>query len=69
MPRPPLPIDTYGTVQTAPGANGAVRAYTRFRDPDGVTRKVFRHGPTAAIAKNRLREHLRDRGSRDRVRA
>src|SRR3954452_9299759 len=36
-------------------------AVTRFRDHDGVTRKVERVGPTAATAKNRLRDELRER--------
>ena len=45
----------------AQGPAGGYRAFTRFRDHDGVTRKVERNGPTEAAAKNRLREHLRDR--------
>jgi integrase len=67
MPRPPLPIGTYGTIGTQK-VNGGFRAFTRFRDVDGVTRKVERTAPTEAVAKNRLREDLRDRarqGSRD----
>lgn len=62
MARPPLPIGTYGSIGTQKLGGGAgFRALTRFRDHDGVTRKVERNGPTAAAAKNRLREHLRDR--------
>lgn len=61
MPRPPLPIGTYGAIHTTTLTNGEVRASTRFRDLDGVTRKVERTGPSATAAKNRLREHLRDR--------
>jgi hypothetical protein len=61
MARPPLPIGTYGSVHTQTLPGGGHRAFTRFRDHDGVTRKVGRNGPTAAAAKNRLREHLRDR--------
>ena len=60
MPRPPLPIGTYGNI-TAHTVAGGFCAVTRFRDLDGVTRKVKRVGPTAAVAKNRLREELRDR--------
>ncbi len=60
MPRPPLPIGTYGNITTHAVAGGFC-AVTRFRDHDGVTRKVKRVGPTAAVAKNRLREELRDR--------
>ena len=61
MPRPPLPIGTYGAIHRTTLASGEIRASTRFRDLDGVTRKIERTGPTAAAAKNRLREHLRDR--------
>ena len=61
MARPPLPVGTYGSVHTQKLPGGGHRAFTRFRDHDGVTRKVARKGPTAAAAKNRLREHLRDR--------
>jgi len=62
MPRPPLPIGTYGTIGVFPLANGSgFRAAAKFRDLDGVTRKVGRIGSTPAAAKNRLREHFRDR--------
>lgn len=61
MARPPLPVGTYGKITTHPVASGGFCAVTRFRDHDGVTRKVKRVGPTAAVAKNRLREELRDR--------
>jgi len=61
MPRPPLPIGTYGNIAVQP-VTGGFRASTRFRDHDGVTRKVERFGTTEASAKNRLREDLRDRG-------
>lgn len=61
MPRPPLPIGTYGTIGVFPVTGGGFRAVAKFRDADGVTRKVGRVGPTAAAAKNRLREHFRDR--------
>ena len=67
MARPPLPIGTYGSIRAQKVAGG-YRAFTRFRDHDGVTRKVERNGPTEAAAKNRLREDLRDRaqlGPRD----
>jgi hypothetical protein len=60
MPRPPLPIGTYGTISTRKVADG-FRASTRFRDHDGITRKVERAASTETAAKNRLREHLRDR--------
>jgi len=60
MPRPPLSIGTYGNITTH-AVPGGYCAVTRFRDHDGVTRKVKRVGPTAATAKNRLKEDLRDR--------
>jgi hypothetical protein len=64
MARPPLPIGTYGNIQTHKVAGG-YRAFARFRDHDGVTRKVERNGPTEAAAKNRLRTHLRDRAQQN----
>lgn len=56
----PLPIRTCGNI-TAHAVAGGFCAVTRFRDHDGVTRKAKRVGRTAAVAKNRLREELRDR--------
>lgn len=61
MARPPLPIGTYGNITTHPVPGGGFCAVTRFRDLDGVTRKVKRVGPTESVARNRLREELRDR--------
>jgi integrase len=61
MARPPLPIGTYGNITTHTLPGGGYCAVTRFRDHDGVTRKVKRVGPTEAAAKNKLREDLRDR--------
>ena len=43
MPRPPLPIGTYGNIFTYEVSAGHC-AETRFRDYDGVTRKVRRVG-------------------------
>ena len=60
MPRPPLPIGTYGSIRVEKITSG-YRAFTRFRDHDGMTRKVERNGPTESAVKNRLHEHLRDR--------
>ncbi|MFC5137224.1 tyrosine-type recombinase/integrase [Actinomycetospora rhizophila] len=65
MPRPPLPLGTHGNIHAQQLANGSFRAFTRFRDHDGVTRKVERNGPTRAAAMNRLREDLRDRARQD----
>ncbi len=61
MPRPPLPIGTHSNITTHAVAVGGFCAVARFRDHDGVTRKVKRVGSTAAVAKNRLLEDLRDR--------
>lgn len=61
MPRPPLPVGTFGRIGflTLPG--GRVRARAQFRDYDGVTRPVTRYGASRAAAERRLREALRDR--------
>lgn len=60
MPRPPLPIGTYGSIRTYKQGKG-FRAVTLFRDHDGITRRVERSGSTETAAKNALREYLRDR--------
>lgn len=60
MPRPPLPIGTYGNIRTHKQGKG-FRAVALFRDHDGVTRRVERSGSTETAAKNALKEHLRDR--------
>jgi integrase len=61
MPRPPLPIGTHSNITTHALPGGGFCAVARFRDHDGVTRKVKRVGPTARVAADRLREELRDR--------
>ena len=61
MPRPPLPVGTYGVIRTMPLPSGnGYRARANFRDFDGVTRRVERCGRTETAAKNALREALRD---------
>ncbi len=65
MPRPPLPIGTYGEIRCYAVVENKVRAVTNYRDYDGVTRRVERHGKTENAAKNRLKEALRDRGRVD----
>lgn len=65
MPRPPLPVGTYGEVRCYVLASNKVRAVTNFRDYDGVTRRVERYGKTETGAKSRLKEALRDRGRVD----
>lgn len=60
MPRPPLPLETYGKIKrTTHNGKPAARAY--YRDSDGVTRKMLRTGKTPAAAERALVEALRDR--------
>lgn len=60
MPRPPLPLETYGKInRTTHNGKPAARAY--YRDSDGETRKMLRTGKTHAAAEVALREALRDR--------
>lgn len=60
--REPLPLGTHGKfsepVQIRPGT---FRVETRYRDADGVTRKVRADGPTGAKAAANLRVKIRDR--------
>lgn len=62
MPRPPLEIGTWGNipdpVQVSPGQ---YRAMTRYRDTDGVTRKVEARGPSKNKARQALEAKLRGR--------
>ncbi len=59
--RPPLPIGTWGKIKPYPWGDGW-RAYTKFRDYDGVTRRVARTGKTAAAAERALKRALSARG-------
>jgi len=58
--RPPLSVGTYGSISIAPYGTG-YRARTLYRDYDGVTRRVERHGQTKGAAERALRLALRDR--------
>lgn len=60
MGRPPLPVGTAGEVRVYPVRDG-VRARCLVRDYDGKIRELERSGPSAAKAKARLREAVRDR--------
>lgn len=60
MGRPPLPVGTAGDMNVFP-TNSGFRAVCNYRDYDGVTRRVERHGATPNRAKNRLREAIRER--------
>ncbi|WP_394378613.1 tyrosine recombinase XerC [Saccharopolyspora spinosa] len=60
MPRPPLPVGTYGKIRFYRTTTGW-RAMTKYRDYDGVTRPVERMGATQAKAERNLKRELRDR--------
>ena len=60
MGRPPLSVGTYGSISTSPYGTG-YRARTLYRDYDGMTRRVERHGRTKGAAERALRVALRDR--------
>lgn len=61
MGRPELEIGTYGAITTAYLPAGGWEAVARYRDRDGVTRRVKAHGSTEAKAKAALRGKLKDR--------
>jgi hypothetical protein len=63
MGRPPLDIGQHGSVSFTREDSGWV-ARCRFRDLDGVTRRVERRGVTRTAADAALREQLRRRGGR-----
>lgn len=60
--RPRTPIGTHGSVNTRRDG-GRVVAETRVRDLDGRLRQVRASGPTAAAARTRLMERIRERPS------
>ncbi len=60
MPRPPLPIGTYGKI-TVWQEGGGWTARAKFRDFDGVGRLVKRSGRTKAAAERALRAALLER--------
>lgn len=67
MPRPPLPIGTWGEIRTYvarmndKGKPDRYRAVTNFRDHDGRTRRVERFGPSKTAAINLLKTALKER--------
>jgi integrase len=63
VPRPPLAIGTYGEIYTQQLAPGRWLARVYFRDYDGVTRTVKRHGPSETKAKAALKKALTERTS------
>jgi integrase len=61
MGRPPLGLGTYGKIRPRKLASGQWCAETLFRDLDGKTRPVKRHGKTRREAEQRLKDDLRVR--------
>lgn len=59
--RPPTPIGTHGAVATTRLGPGRFVARTRYRDRDGVTRKVETSGKSGAGARRNLAVALADR--------
>jgi hypothetical protein len=60
MPRPPLPLGTYGKIKTWKEGD-AWLARAQFRDFDGIVRPVKRSGKTKAAAERALRTALVER--------
>ncbi|WP_167131964.1 tyrosine-type recombinase/integrase [Paramicrobacterium chengjingii] len=60
MPRPPLPLETWGKIRRTT-VDGKQTAIAYYRDSDGHTRPMQRQGKTAADAERRLVKALRDR--------
>lgn len=63
MPRPQLPVGTWGTIRREQTGPHSWRARARFRDYDGVTRDVEASGKTGPAAENALRAKVRDRST------
>ncbi|NVM97672.1 tyrosine recombinase XerC [Arthrobacter sp. SDTb3-6] len=61
MPRPPLPIGSWGKITRSQDAKGGWVAKARVRDLDGVTRLVERAGKSGAAAERNLTQHLTER--------
>jgi integrase len=61
MARPPLPLGHHGSIKTAREAPGQWVARCRFRDLDGVTRRIARWGVSRTAAQRALQDELRER--------
>jgi integrase len=59
--RPPLPIGSHGGISRTEIEPGIWQAETRYRDADGVTRKVRARGTSGAKAEAALRGRLKER--------
>lgn len=63
MPRKPLPVGTWGRIARTEVAPKRHVARARFRDTDGVTRKVEAWGVSGAAAERALVQALKDRAA------
>src|SRR5690242_3136581 len=67
MPRPPLPIGSWGRISTAVmktderGKPLSYRAKAKFRDHDGQLRDVSAYGKTSSASERALLKKLQDR--------
>lgn len=61
MPRPPLPLGTHGKITCYEDGPKRWRAFTKFRDFDGVTRKVSKTGKSKTAAERELKRSLTER--------
>ncbi|UOQ60343.1 tyrosine-type recombinase/integrase [Leucobacter rhizosphaerae] len=64
MARAPLVLETHGKI-TRKKVNGTPTAFTRYRDADGITRKVQRIGRTLSEAEQNLQHALKTRHIED----
>lgn len=60
MPRPPLPLETWGKIRHVQ-ANGTITAIAYYRDSDGKRRRMTRTGRTKTAAENNLKTAIRER--------
>lgn len=61
MPRPRTPVGTFGEIYYEKAPGGRFRAFARFRDHDGVLRRVQATAATQQAAARKLKELLADR--------
>src|SRR5690606_20136216 len=61
MARPPLPIGAHGKITVSEVRPGVYRGVTRFRDTDGVTRRVTATARTEAAAERELKRVCAER--------
>jgi hypothetical protein len=61
MARPPLPLGTPGAITTKEESPGVWVARCRFRDHDGVTRRLWKQGPSKTAARAALHQTIQDR--------